>query len=274
MFARCFLAAAALAVAAVPLVAEAQSFRCVGKDGKKYYGSTIPQACLGQPIEQLNAQGMVIRRIDPEGEERARVAKEAEAARKREEDALAQEAARRNRALLATYSSEKDIEEARGRALREHEAAMKQIEDRIGAIRKRQAGYQQELEFYKGKNKPPAKLSEDISNADIDLKAQEGLLLAKKRDVDAINAKYDDDKKRYLELSGKKPGERAQALGMEKGVTVSGKASSPQDQRRAEMEAQQRASRDRQELQRLEIERENERRRAEYERRVKETPPR
>jgi hypothetical protein len=31
-------------LAAAPLAAEAQSFRCVGKDGKRYYGSTAPAA--------------------------------------------------------------------------------------------------------------------------------------------------------------------------------------------------------------------------------------
>jgi len=36
---------------------------------------------------------------------------------------------------------------------------------------------------------------------DIDLKAQEDLLEAKKREVAAINAKYDQDKKRYVEAT-------------------------------------------------------------------------
>ena len=30
------------------------TYRCTGKDGKKYYGQTLPQACLGRPIELLN----------------------------------------------------------------------------------------------------------------------------------------------------------------------------------------------------------------------------
>ncbi len=200
MASRILITAAALLIAA-PLIAEAQSFRCVGKDGRKYYGSTVPQQCLGQPVEQLNNQGMVIKRIDPEGEEKVRLAKEAEAAKKREQDAAAKEAARRNRALLATYSSERDIEVARERAIADNTKAVQEVESRIAAIRKRQAGYDRELEFYKGKNKPPAKLAEDMKNAEMELKAQEELLEAKKRDVEGINAKYDAEKKRYLELT-------------------------------------------------------------------------
>ncbi len=37
-------------LALVPLAAGAQSYRCVGKDGKKYYGQAIPPECLGLPV--------------------------------------------------------------------------------------------------------------------------------------------------------------------------------------------------------------------------------
>ena len=50
----------------LPFGADAQSYRCVGKGGKKYYGQSLPPQCLGQPAEQLNAQGVVIKRIDPQ----------------------------------------------------------------------------------------------------------------------------------------------------------------------------------------------------------------
>jgi len=216
------LLAAALALA--PLAAQAQAtYRCVGSDGKKYYGSTIPPACQGQPIEQLSPAGTVVRRIDPAGDEKMRVLKEAEAVKKREQDAIAKEESRRNRALLATYTSEKDIDDARMRALAENEKAVKEVEQRIGGIRKRQAGYSKEMEFYhdgapkpaadkkdkatasappaKGAPKPPPKLLEDIRSAETDLKAQENLLEMKKKDVEAINAKYDEDKKRFIALT-------------------------------------------------------------------------
>jgi hypothetical protein len=195
------LASLAAAALLVPLAVHAQSFRCTGKDGKKYYGSTIPQQCIGQPIEQLNAQGSVIRRIDPEGDEKRRIAKEAEAAKKKEVDAAQREESRRNRALLATYTSEKDIDEARVRALADNEKQVKEVEVRIGDIKKRQAKFEKELEFYTGKNKPPAKLEADIKNAEIDLRAQENLLQAKKKDVVGINARYDEDKRRFVELT-------------------------------------------------------------------------
>jgi hypothetical protein len=40
-----------------------------------------------------------------------------------------------------------------------------------------------------------------MKNAEIDLKAQENLLAAKKKEVDTINAKYDEDRKRFADLT-------------------------------------------------------------------------
>lgn len=185
-----------------PLAAQAQTFRCVSKDGKKHYGQTIPRPCIGLPVEELNSQGRVVRRIDPEGAEKERIAKEAEEAKNREALAAQREAARRNRALLATYTSAQDIEDARKRALADNQKAVQDVETRIAQIRKRQSAYEQELQSYKGKGQPPARLTDDIGNAQVDLKYQEELLATKKKEVDQINAKYDSDKKRYVELTG------------------------------------------------------------------------
>lgn len=191
----------ASALLAFPFAADAQSYRCTGKDGKKYYGATIPNQCIGQLVEQLNPQGMVIRRIEPPLTPEQRAKREAEEKAAAEKAAQDKEDARRNRALLATYQSEKDIELARQRALDDNAKAIKQIESQIAQIRKRQDGYKKEMEFYKGKNKPPAKFEMDVKSAEKDLEAQEKLLASRQEEVKNINAKFDDDKRRFLELT-------------------------------------------------------------------------
>ena len=193
-------------IAMLPLAAGAQtSYRCVGKDGKKYYGSAVPPACLGQPVEQLNSQGMVVKRFDAAASAAEREKKAAEEEERKKREAISKEEGRRNRALLATYTNEKDIDQARGRALKENEGAVKDIEVRIGALKKRQDDLKKEFDFYQGKNKPPAKLEQDVKNAEFDLKTQQDLLAAKKKEVDLINARYDEDKKRYNELTKGNP---------------------------------------------------------------------
>jgi len=190
------------ALAIVPLAASAQfSYRCVGKDGKKYYGQSIPPQCVGQPIEQLGPDGRVQRRIDPQASAAEQAARQAEAEEKKRRDAILKEESRRNKALLATYTSEADIEAARKRALADNERAVKETEARIAALKKRQGELRKELEFYQGKNKPPAKLEQDIKDNEFSTQTQENLLAQKRKEVDAINARYDEDRKRFVELT-------------------------------------------------------------------------
>ena len=190
-----------IAIAALPMAAEAQSYRCVGKDGKKYYGSIVPPQCLGLPVEQLNAQGMVTKRFDAAASAAEREKKAVDEGERKKREAISKEDGRRNRALIATYTGEQDIEEARVRALKENEAAVKDIEQRVGTTKKRQDELKKELGFFQGNKKPPAKLEQDLKNVEFDLKTQADLLAAKKRDVSTINTRYDTDKKRYSELT-------------------------------------------------------------------------
>jgi hypothetical protein len=194
-------AALAAAFALAPLAAEAQSYRCVGADGKKYYGSSVPPQCLGRPVEQLNAQGMVVKRYDAAASAAEREKKLAEEEERKKREAVSKEEGRRNRALLATYTSEKDIDQARARALLENEGAVKDIEKRIGGLKQRLGELKKDLEFYSGKNKPPARLAQDIQSAEFDIKTQQELMATKQREVATINQRYDDDKKRYIDLT-------------------------------------------------------------------------
>ncbi len=195
------IAVLAASLTLLPIAAEAQSYRCTGADGKKYYGQTVPRACLGQPVEQLNSQGMVIKRIDPTASAAEREKKQADEEERKKRETVSKEEGRRNRALLATYTSEKDIEQARSRALKENDDAIKDIERRIGGLKKRQNELKKEMDFFQGKNKPPAKLEQDMKNTDFDMKTQEDLLATKRKEVDQINARYDEDRKRYKDLT-------------------------------------------------------------------------
>ena len=60
----------------------------------------------------------------------------------------------------------------------------------------------QEAEFYKGKALP-AKLAKAIRAADHDIKTQQELGNAKTAELATIKAKYDADRKRFGELTGR-----------------------------------------------------------------------
>jgi Domain of unknown function (DUF4124) len=181
---RSFLAAVLALSLALPLAAEAQSFRCVGKDGKKHYGQSMPPQCVGQPAEQLNAQGLVVRRIDPQASADERAKKETDEADRKKQAAQAKDQGRRDNALLATYASEKDVELSRARALEDNNRVARELEGRIADLRKKRAA-------------PGA----DAKGIDMELKTQEDLLAGRKKETERINARYDDDKKRYAEIT-------------------------------------------------------------------------
>jgi len=197
------LAAIAM-LAAAPANAQQTLYKCKDSKGKTYYTQTPPAECLGKEMDELSRQGRVVNKREAAMTPEQLAAREAEEKRKREEEDRAKEEKRKNQALLNTYASEKDIEDGRQRALKQAEAATKEIEKRIEDAQKRADKLAAEKEFY-AKKPMPKKLQDDIRNNEIDLKGQQDALAAKKKELGEINAKYDEDKRRYLELTGAKP---------------------------------------------------------------------
>ena len=191
------------------LRAQVRSYRCVTKAGRKYYGSTIPPQCQGEPIEALSAQGTVLFRIQAPltAEEKAAKAEEERraaeaAAAKAEADRKAQVQARRDQALLQTYTGESDIERVRQRALADNRAAAEQVQARIDQLKKRQADLAKESAKYTASDMP-AKLLQDVRAVSYDLALQEQLLEVRKKEAEEINARYDEEKRKYRALMGR-----------------------------------------------------------------------
>jgi len=178
-------------------------YKCTDARGKVYYTQVPPRECLGRDTQELNKSGTLIRRSERVPTASEAQAGEAERKKKAEEAERSREERRKNTALLNTYSSEKDIEDARMRALNEAQTAIADTEKHIVGAQKRQQDLEKEKEFYV-KKPMPLKLKNEISNVDIEIKNQTALLDAKKREISTINAKYDEDKRRYVELTGPK----------------------------------------------------------------------
>src|SRR6267378_1244371 len=110
-----FLCSTVLALA--PAAAQERMYKCVDARGKVYYTQVPPPECLGRDTQELNKSGTLIRKnpaaipLTPAQEQ----AREAERRKKLEDEEKSREERRKNLALLNTYSSERDIEEARAR---------------------------------------------------------------------------------------------------------------------------------------------------------------
>ena len=201
-----------LALAAVPASGQQRLFKCKDDKGKTYYTQSPPAECLGKEMEELSTQGRVVKKREAALTLEQIAAREAEEKRKKEEELAAKEEKRKNQALLNTYSNEDDIEASRQRALKQAEESSKESEKRLAEAQKRAQTLASEKEFYL-KKPMPKKLQDDIKNNEIDIKGYQDALAAKKKELGDINAKYDEDKRRYLELTGAKPKKPAATTG-------------------------------------------------------------
>jgi len=194
-----------LTLALAPECAQARVFKCKDGKGQTYYTQTPPSECLGKEMDELSPQGTVVKKREAALTQAQLAARAAEEKRKQEEELTAKEERRKNQALLNTYSSAQDIEDSRQRALKQAEQATQEIDKRIAEAHKRAKDLAAEKEFYL-KKPMPKKLQDDIKNNEIDIKGQQETLAAKKKELGEINAKYDEDKRRYVELTtGAKP---------------------------------------------------------------------
>lgn len=190
----------AAAACASTAMAQAKLYKWTDANGKVHYTDKLPTESAGRASEELNKHGTVMRKNSAPLTAEERADREQERKRKLEEAAVAKEQRRKDLALLNTYSTERDIEEARARALKANEEAIKDAERKLAEARKRGEKLKAEAEFY-AKAPMPRQLQQDISINELEIKAQTEVAEAKRKDVVAINAKYDDDKRRFDDLT-------------------------------------------------------------------------
>lgn len=111
---------------------------------------------------------------------------------------------RRDQALLNTYGSEKDIEVMRNRAERDLAAAIKAAQERIAEVRRQRKKFENEAEFYKNRSLP-AEVAKGLRDADFEIRSQESVIESKQKDQQTIRQKYDEDLRRFLDLSKRPP---------------------------------------------------------------------
>jgi len=194
-------------LAAVSVPAGAQSsgkaprvFCCPDASGHQICGDVLPEQCYGKSYREMSPQGGVRRLVEApltpeqlarrEAEERAR---KAEQARQRAET-------RRNQSLLETYSSVQDIDNRRDKAIESVQSELKQAEARYVQLQARRQGLTREAEFYQKRSMPVA-LANSLRESDSELAAQWSVIEVKRRDIENIRARYEQDRARYIALT-------------------------------------------------------------------------
>jgi hypothetical protein len=183
-----------------PAMAAGNFYCCIDVNGKQVCGDLLPQACYGRAYRELGPSGQTLRIIEAPLTAEQRAARNAEEAQRKVEEEILRERQRKDQALLNTYGSEKDIELMRLRALADVHKSINGAENRIAEIRTERKVFENEAEFYKKKKLPP-EVQKGLRDADYEIKAQEYLIESKKKELDLIRIKYDEDLRRYQEIA-------------------------------------------------------------------------
>jgi hypothetical protein len=178
----------------------APTFKWVDDKGIVHYGDKIPPEYANKANAELGKSGVTVRKNEGQLTPEQLQAREAEQKKQDDEKKRALEVKRRNKALLTTYNSEQEIDRAREKSLLQAEDTIRGIQQKITDTQQRQRQMQKEADSYKGK-KAPADLLRAIEEADADLRTNQQLVVAKRKELDAIRAKFDEEKRIYAELT-------------------------------------------------------------------------
>jgi hypothetical protein len=191
------LGLAVLALAAPP--ARAATYKWVDEKGVIHYTDKIPPEAVNKGNVEINKHGVAVKRTDPAPTAEQRRAREQEEMRQQQLAREREEIDRRDRALLATYTTESEIDLARNRALSTIDAQVHGASKYTTLLTKRKV----ELDAKKsalGDKPVPMVLERELANIDSELQKQEMLIAAKKKEIVVVNARYDLDKKRWADL--------------------------------------------------------------------------
>ena len=186
---------AALAAPAHAQQAKSRMYKCIDSAGKAYYSDKMNPDC-GQGTE-LNRQGVVMKKKEVAKSGKPMNAEESADSEK------SLKAQRRDRALMATYTTEEEIDAARDRSLAIPAQGTKTTETKLDKANQKLTELKKQADALAAQQKPlPAHLLEDVAVNQKDIATLEADLAQRKAQADAIRAKFESDKLRFRELHG------------------------------------------------------------------------
>jgi len=194
------LIAAALAFPAQAQQGNARVYKCIDAAGKAYYSDKMNPDCAQN--SELSRQGMVM----PKKKEVAKPGQPAKVDPAQATPNESKERERRDRALMATYTTEEEIDAARDRSLAPPAQGIKIIESKLDKGNQHLAELTKQADALAAQKKPlPAHLLEEVSVIQKKISALEADLTQRKAQSDAIRAKFESDKQRFRELNKASP---------------------------------------------------------------------
>jgi hypothetical protein len=182
-------------------------YRWVDKNGQVHYGDSVPAEYAEQDRDVLNKQGVRV------GREEGTVTPEEAAVKAAEEKAAREEQKRklRDRVLLQTYQSVKELEILRDTRLELVDAQLTIQEQSLSNLRAQRAKIERNAARYAPANTEPGaqplpeEMATDLERSANDIATQESNLLRRREERENIRLTFEADIRRYQELRAVKP---------------------------------------------------------------------
>lgn len=184
------------------LPAAAQMYKWIDDKGTTHYGESIPPEYANKDRIEMN-NGRVTKKVEIMSVE-DRLAKKEAAAKKLEADKVALDQKRHDATLTNTYSNSDEVDLARKRNLQQVEAQITNNQSQLKIANDGLLSLQQEAAKSTKANKPvPVSLQEELQQSQTQVAKLQKNLDKSLAEKSAVEAKFDADKARYKELTGK-----------------------------------------------------------------------
>lgn len=191
------------ALAQVPTSRPGGYYICKDANNRTITSDTPPPECANREIREHGRDGTLRRVIEPPLTAEQRKQREEQAKIKADEEAARAAAKRRDTVLMQTYRNEEALEQARQRALGDSTAVLKADQERMNTLKKEHGAAQNQVSDFQKKNpgkSVPFNLQRNADDLAQRMQQQEVLLSRHQEEVARINARFDADKKRWLEI--------------------------------------------------------------------------
>ncbi|WP_211461247.1 DUF4124 domain-containing protein [Collimonas silvisoli] len=189
----------------LPLLAHGQIYTCKDAAGHTITGDHPMPECADRRILELSKAGVVKREIPAPLNAEQKRQQQALEEKRRAEAAVEEQRRQQDRALLARYHSEADIESSRRYYLSLSHDLIKRDQAAIDDAQNQLKAANTEAEFYKHRKTLPVSLRDKIDEANRDIIHNQKNMADHQAELERVNGKFDETLKHYRELVSAMP---------------------------------------------------------------------
>jgi hypothetical protein len=170
--------------------------------GRRTCGDVLPAACRTQAHRVFDKGGNLLKEVGPPQTPAQKAAALEQAQRLKQLEAEQREQRRLDQALRDTYASADDIDRAQAKAEHQIKSAIQAAHEKIVVAQKNQQRLLGETEFYK-RTTPPPTIEANLRTVNREIQLQQELIETRRKELAALQARFDAERRRYQELTGR-----------------------------------------------------------------------